>query len=429
MNISEKVTAFKIGRTRKDIIPAISKLGWYHERHRGDHDIYGHPDHPHKIAIPKHRGDLAPGTIRDIMKKAGITEDIDIIKRTTFHIIKDIIKKDGDDSKTWFEETNTEKRKEIVNVSRPDNSKPSSSQSKLVKTTEIQRKIIEGSSSMNTQKNFGLTDSLITAVRLIAEKTDKDMGGMDARKMVGGKTKVDICPTTKDKLEDDGSKKTVKESTHGENVNKSEVKRFDALNKEDNKITKTITGSCKICGKKPCVCKSVKEETIVVEENKPGGEPLKVGTKVKVDGKKGEINYVQKSNDPKFHHSYKITDLDANDPYKEKRLENGNYISHARVKVVKEEEITESLRLVKTHTNGNKTAKVYKDNDWDEFRVRHYTDGKHHTKADAHTNDVEDAHDTAKHFINHNKQKVAEDIVSQEEINRLKEIAKSFPKE
>ena len=60
------------------------------------------------------------------------------------------------------------------------------------------------------------------------------------------------------------------------------------------------------------------------------------------------------------------------------------------------------LRLVKTHT-GEKghTAKVYKDSDWDEHRVKFYNpDGSSHGKdSDYHTDDLDDAHDTAKDFL------------------------------
>ena len=57
------------------------------------------------------------------------------------------------------------------------------------------------------------------------------------------------------------------------------------------------------------------------------------------------------------------------------------------------------LRLMKTHTDGNKTAKVYKDADWGEYRVKHYVDGKHQTNADYHTDDVSDANSTAGSFL------------------------------
>lgn len=60
------------------------------------------------------------------------------------------------------------------------------------------------------------------------------------------------------------------------------------------------------------------------------------------------------------------------------------------------------LRLVKTHT-GEKghTAKVYKDLDWDEHRVKFYNpDGSYHGKdSDYHTDDLDDAHGTAKHVL------------------------------
>lgn len=53
------------------------------------------------------------------------------------------------------------------------------------------------------------------------------------------------------------------------------------------------------------------------------------------------------------------------------------------------------LRLVSTHGEGERTAKVYKDPDWGEFRVRHYLNGVHQPEADAHTDDKADAVGTA----------------------------------
>jgi hypothetical protein len=115
------------------------------------------------------------------------------------------------------------------------------------------------------------------------------------------------------------------------------------------------------------------------------------------------------------------------------------------------DKIDESMRLIKKHENGNKTAKVYKDNEWDEYRVKHYTGGKHHSDADYHTDDVDDAHASAKKFIKEDKKlspkqmKIArlagdpkkidaedfkklrkEEIISDEEQARLDEIANSF---
>jgi len=62
-----------------------------------------------------------------------------------------------------------------------------------------------------------------------------------------------------------------------------------------------------------------------------------------------------------------------------------------------------SLRLLKTHGAGAKTAKVYRDSDSNEFRVRHYTSGLHHEPSYYFTNDLEDAHATAQYWTNDSK--------------------------
>ena len=60
-----------------------------------------------------------------------------------------------------------------------------------------------------------------------------------------------------------------------------------------------------------------------------------------------------------------------------------------------------SLRLMRTisHPSG-RMAKVYKDKDYGEYRTKFFDeDGKHMPKADYHTDDKEDAHDTAQSFL------------------------------
>lgn len=66
-----------------------------------------------------------------------------------------------------------------------------------------------------------------------------------------------------------------------------------------------------------------------------------------------------------------------------------------------ESTITEGLRLLKTHASadGKKHAKVYRDSEWEEYRVKHYSDGKHHKDADYHTDDKEDAHNRANRHV------------------------------
>lgn len=98
----------------------------------------------------------------------------------------------------------------------------------------------------------------------------------------------------------------------------------------------------------------------------------------------------------------------------------------AKKKTTKEEvELDEGLKLVKTHTNGNRTAKVYKDNEWSEYRVKHFVDGKHQSKADYHTDDSEDAHDTANHFVS--KAKINEG--NEENKKKKKQVMADKPKD
>jgi hypothetical protein len=65
------------------------------------------------------------------------------------------------------------------------------------------------------------------------------------------------------------------------------------------------------------------------------------------------------------------------------------------------EQIEEAMSLVKTYSSPSKSkeAKVYKDKEWGEFRVKHFIDGQHQAKADYHTDDLDDAHGTAKKHI------------------------------
>ena len=69
---------------------------------------------------------------------------------------------------------------------------------------------------------------------------------------------------------------------------------------------------------------------------------------------------------------------------------------------VKKKEEKPNLRLVKTHTGPKgHVAKVYKDRDWEEYRTKFYSpEGKHMSESDSHTDDLEDAHMTAKHEVN-----------------------------
>ena len=74
-------------------------------------------------------------------------------------------------------------------------------------------------------------------------------------------------------------------------------------------------------------------------------------------------------------------------------LQSGTFARGGKV----EKEDKPNLRLLKTHTGPKgHVAKVYKDRDWGEHRVKFFSpEGKHHAEGDYHTDDLSDAHDTA----------------------------------
>ena len=46
--------------------------GWVFKKAKGSHYQYVHPTKPGKITIPKHNGDIDPGTVRSILRQAGL---------------------------------------------------------------------------------------------------------------------------------------------------------------------------------------------------------------------------------------------------------------------------------------------------------------------------------------------------------------------
>ena len=130
----------------------------------------------------------------------------------------------------------TEARVKIKNVSRPDDPEPTSADSKLSKTGQIKTKIIDEEKPLMSDKTLGLPSGLIAAARAVMEKKH-DSDDDDARKMKGGKTKVDLEPETDDDVRDDSEKKikkTVKEATHPKT---EKEKKLAALAHPKDKIT------------------------------------------------------------------------------------------------------------------------------------------------------------------------------------------------
>lgn len=88
------------------------------------------------------------------------------------------------------------------------------------------------------------------------------------------------------------------------------------------------------------------------------------------------------------------------------------------INVIRQNSLQESLRHIKTHVVGDHHAKVYKDHENEEYKVKYFKNNIYQPKADHHTDDLEDAHDTAVAGLNHmHKHKLSEN--EQEFINKL----------
>jgi hypothetical protein len=61
--------------------------------------------------------------------------------------------------------------------------------------------------------------------------------------------------------------------------------------------------------------------------------------------------------------------------------------------------VAPKMRLLKTHTEGGNSAKVYKNPDTGEHQVKFYKDGVHQSKADYFADEADDAHGTAKESL------------------------------
>ncbi len=57
----------------REVIRLLDKNGWVKMRSRGSHRQFRHPSQPLVITVPGNEGtELAPGTLKAILKKAGL---------------------------------------------------------------------------------------------------------------------------------------------------------------------------------------------------------------------------------------------------------------------------------------------------------------------------------------------------------------------
>jgi len=58
--------------TSQQVIKILEKKGFLLDRSKGSHRIYFHPETRRRVVVPFHRKDLPQGTLREILRQAGI---------------------------------------------------------------------------------------------------------------------------------------------------------------------------------------------------------------------------------------------------------------------------------------------------------------------------------------------------------------------
>lgn len=59
----------------REVLAALRNSGFIVDHHTGSHAILYKPGHPHPVTVPVHAGDMKPGTLRRIIKDAGLSVD------------------------------------------------------------------------------------------------------------------------------------------------------------------------------------------------------------------------------------------------------------------------------------------------------------------------------------------------------------------
>ncbi|MFI5362955.1 MAG: type II toxin-antitoxin system HicA family toxin [Elusimicrobiota bacterium] len=59
----------------REVIAALRRAGFTVDRQSGSHAILYKPGHPNPVTVPIHSGDMKSGTLRRIVKDAGLAID------------------------------------------------------------------------------------------------------------------------------------------------------------------------------------------------------------------------------------------------------------------------------------------------------------------------------------------------------------------
>ncbi len=82
--MSERLPAVK----PKQLVRVLEQRGWYLDRIRGSHHIMKHPVERRSIPVPVHSRDLAPGTLRAILKNAGIGRESFVVSSSAHFVYR-----------------------------------------------------------------------------------------------------------------------------------------------------------------------------------------------------------------------------------------------------------------------------------------------------------------------------------------------------
>ncbi|WP_455424814.1 type II toxin-antitoxin system HicA family toxin [Dryocola sp. LX212] len=55
-----------------ELIKLLEENGWTLERVKGSHHTFKNPDNPNLVTVPHPSKEIKPGTLRQILKKAGL---------------------------------------------------------------------------------------------------------------------------------------------------------------------------------------------------------------------------------------------------------------------------------------------------------------------------------------------------------------------
>jgi predicted RNA binding protein YcfA (HicA-like mRNA interferase family) len=61
--------------TSKKVIKILERKGFVLDRVKGSHRIYYHPESRRRVVIPYHMKDLPQGTLREILRQAGLNKE------------------------------------------------------------------------------------------------------------------------------------------------------------------------------------------------------------------------------------------------------------------------------------------------------------------------------------------------------------------